>query len=467
MVPKSALKQIAPCVWEIPVSYRSDMRVPARVYASEKMLGQIVLDRSLEQLVNVATLPGIVNYALAMPDVHEGYGFPVGGVAAFDYDEGIISPGGIGYDINCGVRLLQSSLVKNEIRQRTMEIGKAINKGVPSGVGKGGMLSLKELQLDAVLEGGAKSMLELGFASHNDLDRIESRGCLDTAEASSVSEHAKARGHDQLGTMGAGNHFVEVEYVSTIYDEAEAKRMGLFLHQVCVMIHTGSRGLGHQVATDYIRLMNSSFARFGFTLPDRELACAPFRSAEGQRYWKAMSAAANFAWANRQLITWEIRQAWKQVFGPDDRLELLYDVAHNIAKIETHAVNGIGKKLVVHRKGATRAFPGQPVLIPGSMGTGSYVLSGNEYALDASFGSSCHGAGRTMSRTKARKETNAGELLRELSQKGIVVQAGSTEGLTEESPSAYKDVDEVVCVISLTGIAKKVARLKPLAVIKG
>lgn len=467
MVPKSALKEVAPFVWEIPASYRSDMRVPARVYATSSMLDRILHDRSLEQLVNVATLPGIVKYALAMPDVHEGYGFPVGGVAAFDEEEGIISPGGIGYDINCGVRLLCSSMQKEALSGRLGDIGKAIYTEVPSGVGKGGMLSLKGRQLDAVLEGGAKKMLELGYGLEADIRRIESGGCLDAAEASLVSDHAKARSHDQLGTMGAGNHFVEVEYVSAIYDEAEAERMGLFRNQVCVMIHTGSRGLGHQVATDYISLMNRSLTYFGIALTDRQLACAPFGSPKGQRYWKAMSAAANFAWANRQLITWEIREAWKRLFGRDEDLELLYDVAHNIAKIETHTIGGTPKKLVVHRKGATRAFPGQPVLIPGSMGTGSYVLSGREEAMKESFGSSCHGAGRTMSRTKARKETNAGELLRELADKGIVVHAGSKEGLTEEAPSAYKDVNEVVGVISLSGIAKKVARLKPLAVVKG
>lgn len=347
------------------------------------------------------------------------------------------------------------------------EIGKAIRIDVPSGVGKGGMLSLKGKLLDAVLEGGAKRMLELGYALEADIDHIESGGRLDAADAASVSDHAKARGHDQLGTMGAGNHFVEVEYVSAIYDETEAKRMGLFRNQVCVMINTGSRGLGHQVATDYIRLMNGSLGKFGFALPDRELACAPFRSPEGQSYWKAMSAAANFAWANRQLITWEIREAWKRVFGSDENLELLYDVAHNIAKIETHTVGGVRKKLVVHRKGATRAFPGQPVLIPGSMGTGSYVLCGRKAAMQESFGSSCHGAGRTMSRTRARKETDAGTLLRQLSAQGIIVEAGSKAGLTEEAPAAYKDVDEVVAVIDDCGIAKKVARLKPLAVIKG
>lgn len=467
MIPRSALKKISPGIWEIPQTYRKDMRVPARVYATEAMLGLISQDRSLEQLINVATLPGIEKCALAMPDVHEGYGFPVGGVAAFDYETGIISPGGIGYDINCGVRLLRSSLTKTDVEKHLSDIGKTIFAEVPSGVGRGGMLALKGKDLDAVLLRGAKRMLELGYAFEEDLDCIESGGRLESADASCVSEQAKARGSDQLGTMGAGNHFVEVEYISAIMDEAEASRLGLHKNQVCVMIHTGSRGLGHQVATDYIRQMNQAMPRFGISLPDRELACAPFNSAEGQQYWKAMSAAANFAWANRQLITWEVRQAWVEVFGEAEGLSLVYDVAHNIAKIEEYEAGGVRKKFIVHRKGATRAFPGQPVLIPGSMGTGSYVLVGQEYAMSETFGSSCHGAGRTMSRTKARKQTNAQELRKQLAEQGIVVNSGSREGLTEEAPSAYKDIDEVVGVIDESGIAKKVARLRPLAVIKG
>jgi tRNA-splicing ligase RtcB (3'-phosphate/5'-hydroxy nucleic acid ligase) len=467
MITRNALNQITPTLWEIPQSWRQDMRVPARVYATSAMLDQIITDRSLEQLINVATLPGIVKCALAMPDVHEGYGFPVGGVAAFDYDTGIISPGGIGYDINCGVRLLRSSLLKTDVAKHLSRIGQTIFAGVPSGVGKGGKLSLKGKHLDSVLLGGAKKMFELGYAFKEDLDRIESGGRLDSADPSSVSLQAKSRGGDQLGTMGAGNHFIEVEYISAIYDEAEASRMGLYKNQVCLMLHTGSRGLGHQVATDYIREMNKVMPRFGIELPDRELACAPFSSKEGQSYWKAMSAAANFAWANRQFMTWEVREAWKEVFGQSETLSLVYDVAHNIAKVETHKVDGRQRKVIVHRKGATRAFPGQPVLIPGSMGTGSYVLVGQEYAMAESFGSSCHGAGRLMSRTKARKQTSAPELLKELSLKGIVVNSGSKSGLCEEAPSAYKDIDEVVGVIDESGIAKKVARLKPLAVIKG
>jgi len=443
------------------------MRVPARIYATSAMLDQIITDRSLEQLINVTTLPGIVKYALAMPDVHEGYGFPVGGVAAFDYDTGIISPGGIGYDINCGVRLLRSTLLKTDVAKHLSRIGQTIFAGVPSGVGKGGKLNLKGKHLDSVLLGGAKKMFELGYAFKEDLDRIESGGRLESADPACVSLQAKSRGGDQLGTMGAGNHFIEVEYISAIFDEAEASRMGLYKNQVCLMLHTGSRGLGHQVATDYIREMNRVMAGFGITLPDRELACAPFSSKEGQAYWKAMSAAANFAWANRQFMTWEVREAWKEVFGQSETLSLVYDVAHNIAKVETHVVDGEQRKVIVHRKGATRAFPGQPVLIPGSMGTGSCVLVGQEYAMAESFGSSCHGAGRLMSRTKARKQTTAPELLKELSLKGIVVNCGSKAGLCEEAPSAYKDIDEVVGVIDESGIAKKVARLKPLAVIKG
>ncbi|TLU83494.1 MAG: RtcB family protein [Chlorobium sp.] len=467
MIPRNALKQLSPFLWEIPQTWRHDMLVPARVYASEKMLDQILQDRSLEQLVNVSTLPGIVRYALAMPDVHEGYGFPVGGVAAFDLDTGIISPGGIGYDINCGVRLLRSSLTKDDVVKHLSAIGKTIFSKVPSGVGKGGSFDMKAKALDEVLNDGAKRMVALGYGEQEDLEKTESGGQLESADASCVSVQAKARGHDQLGTLGAGNHFVEVEYISAIYDDREAERLGLQKHQVCVMVHTGSRGLGHQVATDAIRNMNKAMVRYGISLPDRELACVPFNSSEGREYLKAMSAAANFAWANRQVVTWEIREAWKEIFGNSETLSLVYDVAHNIAKLETYEVDGMHRKLIVHRKGATRAFPGQPVLIPGSMGTGSYLLSGLQDAMNISFGSSCHGAGRTMSRTQARKNTNIAVLLEELSAKGIVVNAGSREGISEEAPSAYKNVDDVVQVIGESGIAKKIARLKPLAVIKG
>ncbi|OGG57449.1 RNA-splicing ligase RtcB [Candidatus Kaiserbacteria bacterium RIFCSPHIGHO2_01_FULL_55_17] len=464
----SRLKKIEEYLWEIPKSARADMRVPARVYATQKILEDISEDKSLEQLMNVATLPGIVGYALAMPDVHEGYGFPVGGVAAFDIEKGIISPGGIGYDINCGVRLLLSKRTREEIAPLARDLGRTIFAEVPSGVGRGGRLKLTKTEFDEVLLRGAQFLREKKYASDEDIAHIESGGRLPDADPARVSERARARGVDQLGTIGAGNHFVEVEYVSEIYDGAEAKRLGLSLDQVCILIHTGSRGLGHQVATDYIREMNLAMPRYGIELPDRELACAPFKSPEGQAYWHAMSAAANFAWANRQMITWEVRKAWQQVTKErDDSLTLLYDVAHNIAKVEEYVVGKRRKKVVVHRKGATRAFPDQPVIIPGSMGTGSCVLLGQEGSLAQSFGSSCHGAGRRMSRHRARAQIGAKELRKQLEAQGVVVNAGSRRGLTEEAPFAYKDLEEVVGVIHDAGIAKRIARLRPMAVIKG
>ncbi|MCI0453560.1 MAG: RtcB family protein [Candidatus Dadabacteria bacterium] len=468
MFNKSDLIKIEDFLWEIPKGFRDDMRVPARLYAHDEMLDAISIDKSLDQLVNVATLPGIKGYALAMPDIHEGYGFPVGGVAAFDSEEGIISPGGIGYDINCGVRLLRSEKSFSEVKPHLRNLGRTIYHEVPSGVGVGGRLDLKGKDFNLVLEKGAERMLELGYAEEEDLKHIESGGVLDRAESKLVSEHAKNRGRDQLGTMGAGNHFVEVGIVETIFDKTEAERLKLFKDQVTVLIHTGSRGLGHQIATDYIRVMMKVMANYGIVLPDRELACAPFRSKEGQDYFKAMSAGANFAWANRQLITWEVRKAWEEVLGKDGgKLSLVYDVAHNIAKIEEYTLGGKRYNLVIHRKGATRSFPDQPVFIPGSMGTHSYILVGQEWAMIASYGSCCHGAGRRMSRTRARKEISVEELRQRLEGMGIVVNAGSSKGLTEESPEAYKDVDEVVNVIHEAGIAKKVARLKPIAVIKG
>lgn len=443
------------------------MRVPARIYSHEAALAEISRDRSLEQLINVATLPGIVGSALAMPDVHEGYGFPVGGVAVFDKNTGIISPGGIGYDINCGVRLLRTEMSKEKILPLLRDLGRTIFSKVPSGVGRGGWLSLEDDELDAVLKGGARRLLSLGYVQEGDLEHIESGGMLEGAQPALVSEHAKARGRDQLGTMGAGNHFVEVGYVEKIFDQDAALKMNLYQDEITVLIHTGSRGLGHQVATDYIRIMNRVMSSYGIVLPDRELACAPFSSKEGQEYFAAMKAAANFAWANRQLITFEVREAFKRVYGHHATLSVVYDVAHNIAKIEEYEVDGIRKEVVVHRKGATRAFPGQPVLIPGSMGTASYVLLGLEASLTQSFGSSCHGAGRRMSRTKARKQVSAKALREELETAGIVINAGSGRGLIEEAPLAYKDIEDVVNVIHEAGIAKKVVRLRPLVVIKG
>jgi len=457
---KNDLVKIKDWLWEIPPTHRHDMRVPARIYATEDMLDEILRDRSLEQLVNVATLPGIYKYAIVMPDVHEGYGFPIGGVAAFDVKEGIISPGGIGYDINCGVRLLRSELHFEETRSFIEKLSSEIYREVPSGVGKSGRLRLKNPELDRILEEGAEAMVKMGYGKREDLVCIESDGKLQEADAEAVSAEAKGRGRNQLGTMGAGNHFVEVETVEKVFDDSEAKRLRLFEGQIVILIHTGSRGLGHQIATDYIREMVRRMPQYGFEIPDRELACAPFASKEGERYFHAMCAAANFAWANRELITWEVRKAWQEVFGVQGgELEIVYDVAHNIAKIE----NG----LIVHRKGATRAYLGEIVLIPGSMGTGSYVLVGGEMAVRETFGSTCHGAGRRMSRAKAKREIRGSELKAELESRGIVIDAGSMSGLAEEAPEAYKDVDKVVNVVHLAGIAKKVARLRPIAVIKG
>jgi tRNA-splicing ligase RtcB len=481
MVRKEQLRRLSEVVWEIPRETRADMRVPARVYATEELLEQILQDRSIEQLLNVATLPGIQQAALVMPDVHEGYGFPIGGIAAMDLEEGVISPGGIGYDINCGVRLLVSELNFSEVEPRLEQLAKELYRAVPSGVGKGGQLKLSIRELDRVLEYGVQWALGEGYAEEADLEYIESRGRLLDADADAVSREAKERGRDQLGTMGAGNHFVEVDIVDKIFDEGIAEVLGLFPKQVVVLIHTGSRGLGHQVATDYIRTMLSALPRYGIRLPDRELACAPINSPEGKRYFAAMCAAANFAWTNRQLITWEIRQAWREVFGAaGGRLRVLYDVAHNTAKLEQHTIDGTVRRVLVHRKGATRAFPpehpetpapyrrvGQPVLIPGSMGTASYVLVGLPGSMEQTFGSTCHGAGRRMSRHAAKRQVEAEALKRELRSRGIVVQAGSVRGLVEEAPVAYKDVESVVDVVHRAGIARKVVRLRPIAVVKG
>lgn len=476
------LRQVEEWVWEVPQDFRKDMRVPARVFASASMLESIRKDRALWQLVNVATLPGILQYALAMPDIHEGYGFPIGGVAAMDWEEGVVSPGGIGYDINCGVRLVASQLKLEDVEKRIEALAQEIFRRIPAGVGKGGPIRLRKKEMDRVLEKGAYWAVEQGMGEEEDLRRIESGGRLEGADPDAVSSHAKERGADQLGTMGSGNHFVEVQYVERVFDEKLAHYLGLFKHQVVILIHTGSRGLGHQVATDYIRIMLGNLKRWGLNLPDRELACAPIQTPEAQQYLSAMKAAANFAFANRQVITHHLRQAWKSVFGKREggELRIVYDVAHNIAKIETYEVNGSPRRVLVHRKGATRAFPpghpeipqeyrqaGQPVLIPGSMGTWSYVLVGTPQSMVISFGTTCHGAGRQMSRSKARKSVSAEELVQKLRNKKIVVRAHSRRGVSEEAPIAYKDVNEVVEVVHRVGIARKVARLRPLAVIKG
>lgn len=466
---RADLVKINDYLWEVPTTFSTNMRVPARIYATEALLAEMLDDRSIPQLVNVACLPGIVNYALVMPDAHEGYGFPIGGVVATDPEMGgVISPGGIGFDINCGVRLLRSELTFDQVKDKLHDLGRTLYEEVPSGVGRGGRLNLADVDLDKVLSGGAARMVELGYGKTEDLTHIESGGVLPGADPDKVSQHAKSRGRDQLGTMGAGNHFVEACRVQKIFDESAAREMKLSPDQVVVLIHTGSRGLGHQIATDYIRIMLSVEEKYGIVLPDRELACAPFDSIEGADYFAAMNAGANFAFANRQLITWEVRQAWKRVFGgTGGELSMIYDVAHNVAKVEEYEIDGEKKKLIIHRKGATRSFPGQPVLIPGSMGTGSYVLMGQPGAMKNSFGSSCHGAGRRMSRTEAKRHISGKELRAQLLEQGIVVNAGSMSGMAEEAPFSYKDVDEVVNVVEGAGLAKRVARLRPLAVIIG
>lgn len=470
-------KQLEDFLWEVPIGFRADMRVPARIYASQEMLQNILHERAVEQLVNVATLPGIHKYALAMPDIHQGYGFPIGGVAAIDATDGVISPGGVGYDINCGVRLLKSKFILADIESQLPALITQMQRDIPSGVGSSSNLRLSDKELDAVLNQGMRWVIKQGYGSKSDLEFVEEQGCFQAADASAVSAKAKKRGRDQLGTLGAGNHFLEIQKVVQVYDSKIANTFGLFADQITVMIHTGSRGLGHQVCTDYVQLMYKHLAKFGLQLPDRELVCAPFSSEEGQDYYRAMAAAANFAWSNRQVITDWVRKAWQQVLRSGEvALPIVYDVAHNIAKLETH----FGNKFIVHRKGATRAFgpkhavlpaqyktTGQPVIIPGSMGTASYVLAGTDGAMEQTFGSACHGAGRRLSRHKAKKNIDYQKLLRELQQKRVLVRSGSVAGLLEEAPAAYKDIEKVIEVIAQAEIGKKVAKLQPLAIVKG
>jgi tRNA-splicing ligase RtcB len=478
---KEDIHKIEDYLWEIPKTFRPKMRVPARILASEPLLDAIMEDRSLVQLVNVASLPGIQGASLVMPDVHEGYGFPIGGVAATLYPDGAISPGGIGYDINCGVRLLTSNQKIKEIKDKLDALSKELYAQIPSGMGKGGQIKLSAKEMDEVLLKGAEWAVGTGHGVKEDLAFMESKGRLENADPSLVSDMAKKRGTDQLGTIGSGNHFVEVDYVEKIYDETIAKAYGLSIGQVVVLIHTGSRGLGHQVATDYIRQIMTAMPNYGIEVPDRELACVPFNSVEGQNYFKAMCAAANYAWCNREVISGEVRTAWRNIFGSAvEPLKLMYDVAHNIAKVETHLIDGVQAQVIVHRKGATRAFgpgfeelpesykaAGQPVIIPGSMGTCSYVLAGTARSKELTFGSCCHGAGRRLSRTAAKKQVNAPVLKEKLKEKGIFVEAGSFKGIAEEAPIAYKDVNMVVETVSDSGIARKVAKLRPVAVIKG
>jgi tRNA-splicing ligase RtcB (3'-phosphate/5'-hydroxy nucleic acid ligase) len=454
-------------LWEIPASARDDMRVPARVFADDELLEAILTDRSLEQLQNVATLPGIVDAAIAMPDIHQGYGFPVGGLAATAPPDGVVSPGGVGYDINCGVRLLAAPFAHDDLDDRARgALVRAIARHVPTGAGKGGLLRLRGSDLDAVLEQGPRWLVEhRGVGTPDDVGATESEGCLEGADPARVSERARERGADQLGTVGSGNHFIELQRVEDVPDPQTAERFGLRAGQVTVLIHSGSRGLGHQVCTDYVRAMDRSLERHGIRLPDRQLSCAPLDSDEGRAYLGAMAAAANFAWANRHAIAAGVRRAIAEVMGKGAAAgtRQVYDVAHNVAKLEEHG----GRRVCVHRKGATRAFPGQAVFIPGSMGTASYVLAGREGSMERSFGTVCHGAGRKLSRTAAKKQVQGAALRRELEAQGIAVAAASSRGLAEEAPVAYKDVDAVVRVVEKAGLAGRVARLRPIGVVKG
>jgi len=466
-------------LWEIPKSFRFDMRVPARIYASEEILNQCLYDESIFQLINGTTLPGIVNYGIAMPDCHEGYSVPIGFVGAIKTSEGVISPGACGFDINCGMRLLKSEYTEEEIKPYLEKLATEIQNQVPSGLGRGRKTKLSFKEIDRVLQEGTHILRKRGFGEDKDVENCEASGKLDWADALTVSQYAKNRGRDQLGTLGSGNHFLEIQKVAEIFDEKTAEVFGLFKNQIVIMIHTGSRGLGHQVCSDYLKIMIPLIKKYGIEVPDREFACVPFNSPAGQRYFSAMASAANYAWANRYMIAHYIRESWKKVLGRKENLELLYDVAHNIIKKERYEINGKETEVIVHRKGATRAFPpglmeipkkyrevGQPVLIPGSMGTASYVLVGTKKG-ESSFYSTCHGAGRTMSRHAAIRKISGQEVIKNLESKGIVIKCWSLKGIAEEAPMSYKNIDNVVDVVDKAGLSKKVVKLLPLAVIKG
>jgi len=461
------LEKIDDYRWLIPRTYKAGMLTDTVIFASERLLEAIRRDQSLEQAANVAMLPGIVGRALAMPDIHQGYGFPIGGVAAVDEQHGVVSPGGVGFDINCGVRLLSSNVTLKEVRPKLRELVHQLFRDIPSGTGQSGRLNVSDNDLNQVLEKGPRWAIEHDMGSEADLDHTEERGCLAGADAYAVSARAKQRGKPQLGTLGSGNHFVEVQYVDEVFDEKTAGQYNLSKDRIVVLIHTGSRGLGHQVCTDYVSQLDETMRRYDLHLPDRQLACAPIHSPEGQRYLHAMAAAANFAWTNRQLIAHATRGAFKRILGDSVNLPVIYDVAHNIAKLETHSIDGSKKRVLVHRKGATRAFPNQPVFIPGSMGTASYFLLGQETAMRETFGTACHGAGRVLSRSAAKKGVTAKEIQKELESRGIIVESLTREGLTEEKPEAYKDIEAVVDVVHNAGMASRVARLRPIGVIKG
>lgn len=483
MISKHDLERISEFVWQVPREYRADMRAPARLYADEELLGDALTDKSVEQLINTATLPGIVKYAIAMPDIHQGYGAPVGGVFATATRDGVISPGAVGYDINCGVRVLASQINADEIRPQLQALASELYRNCPSGVGVSGSVNLSYDDLDEILNRGADWTLERGYAMLEDLPHTEEYGRIPYANAAMVSQKARERGIDQLGTLGAGNHFIEVDRIAKIYDNEAARVLDLFENQVVVQIHCGSRGLGHQVCQDYVDKFQRVVKEYNIVLPDRELVAAPFTSPEGQAYVGAMGAAANFAFANRQVLAFHIRRSFADVLKGhvnDFHLHQVYDIAHNMAKVEGHDVYGETVQVLVHRKGATRAFGpnspvlpddlkeiGQPVLIPGSMGTMSFILCGTAGSMAQTFGSCCHGAGRVWSRHRAKKEIRGDKLRAEMQARGIEVRAGSMSGFAEEAPQAYKDVSRVVQVVEDAGIGKIVARLEPMAVIKG
>ncbi len=475
------LVKISDFLWEIPKAGK--MRVPARIYATENMLPDILRDNAAEQAANVAWLPGIVNYSFAMPDIHWGYGFPIGGVAAFDVEEGIVSPGGVGYDINCGVRLLRTDLQRKDVEPKLHQVVDALFHNIPSGVGSKGQLKLKPAEEKRVLQLGARWAVTNGYGSEADLDKIEENGTMPGADPETISDHALERGRAQLGTLGSGNHFVEIGCVQEVYDERMAEVLGLHKNQITIIVHTGSRGFGHQVCEDSIKVMLKAADKYGIELPDRQLCCAPVKSPEGERYLAAMACAVNFAFCNRQMITHWAREAFEKALHASPKainMKVVYEVAHNIAKMETHEIDGVRRQLCVHRKGATRAFGphnplipedyreiGQPVLIPGDMGRYSYVLVGTDQAMGETFGSTCHGAGRVMSRNQATKVAKGRSIERELADKGIYLRASSRATVVEEMPEAYKDVSQVVEAVAGAGISKKVVKLKPMGVIKG
>ena len=480
---KYKIKRINDCLYEIPRTGK--MHVPGHIYTSKKMLNIIVNeDESIQQVINVATLPGIQKYSLAMPDIHWGYGFPIGGVAAMDFNEGVISPGGVGYDINCGMRLATTTLTQSDIRPYLKKVINHLFNNIPTGIGsEGAIRKLNEKEMHRVLLKGSQWAIEQGFGDADDLLFTEENGIMDIADPALVSKRAVERGRTQLGTLGSGNHFLEIDMIDIIYLPDEAKIMGLFPEQIVINIHTGSRGCGYQICDDFLKYLNKAVQKYNIELPDRQLACAPIQSQEGQNYLSAMSAAANFAWANRQIIMTLARNTILDTLhiSPNDlNFKLLYDVCHNIAKIETHCIDGKEKKVCLHRKGATRAFPpdhpllpekyqsiGQPVLVPGDMGRYSFICIGSEKAMKHTFGSTCHGAGRIHSRKKAKKMASGKDLFKELEKMGIIIQAKGRNTVAEEMPYVYKDVQDVVNIMDSAGISKKVARLKPLGVIKG